>query len=49
MEQTKINSEIDPEEWKRIGMQLLVGALLVLAGLLVMGIGEMVCRWLENL
>ena len=49
MKETRIERDIDREEWKRIGMQLLVGTLLVLAGLVVMGIGEMVCRWLENL
>lgn len=49
MEQTKTNRDIEREEWKRIGMQLLVGTLLVLAGLVVMGIGEAVYRWIENI
>jgi hypothetical protein len=49
MKETRIERDIEREEWKRIGMQLLVGTLLVLAGLVVMGIGEAVCRWIENL
>jgi hypothetical protein len=47
--QTNIQRDIDREEWKRIWQQLAIGAALVVAGLVVMGIGELVCRWLEGM
>lgn len=48
MQKTNIQRDIDSQEWKRIGMQLLAGTLMVLAGLLFMGIGEAICRWIER-
>jgi len=46
--QTNIQRDIDREEWKRIGQQLLIGTAIAIVGLLFMGIGEAVCRWIEN-
>ena len=46
--QKNIQRDIDREEWKRLGEQLLIGTALALAGLVFMGIGELVCRWLEG-
>ena len=49
MEQkTNIERDIDREEIKRIWQQLAIGTALALAGLVFMGIGELVCRWLEG-
>ena len=49
MEQkTNIQRDIDREEIKRIWQQLAIGIALALAGLVFMGIGELVCRWLEG-
>ena len=48
MEQTKIQRDIDREEIKRIWQQLAIGTALALAGLVFMGIGEMICRWIEG-
>lgn len=49
MEQkTNIQRDIDREEIKRIWQQLAIGTALALAGLVFMGIGELVCRWLEG-
>ena len=47
MEQTNIQRDIDREEIKRLWQQLAVGTALALGGLLVMGIGEAICRWIE--
>lgn len=49
MEQTRIECDIDSHEWKRIGQQLLIGTAIALAGLVFMGIGEAICRWIEGL
>ena len=50
MEQkTNIERDIDREEIKRIWQQLEIGTALVLVGLVFMGIGEAVCRWIEGL
>ena len=50
MEQkTNIQRDIDREEIKRIWQQLAVGTALALAGLVFMGIGEAICRWIEGL
>ena len=46
--QTRIERDIDREEIKRIWQQLAIGTALALAGLVFMGIGELVCRWLEG-
>ena len=48
MEQTKIQREIDRDEIKRIWQQLAVGTAIAMVGLVLMGIGELVCRWLER-
>ena len=49
MEQkTNIERDIDREEIKRIWQQLAIGTALALAGLVFMGIGEMICRWIEG-
>ena len=49
MEQkTNIERDIDREEIKRLWQQLAIGTALALAGLVFMGIGELVCRWLER-
>ena len=47
--QTRIERDIDREEIKRIWQQLAIGTALALAGLVFMGIGEAVCRWIEGL
>ena len=48
MEQKRIERDIDREEIKRIWQQLAIGTVLALAGLVFMGIGELVCRWIEG-
>ena len=47
--QTRIERDIDREEIKRLWQQLAIGTALVLVGLVVMGIGELVCRWIEGM
>ena len=47
--QTRIERDIDREEIKRIGQQLLIGTAIALVGLVFMGIGEAICRWIEGL
>jgi hypothetical protein len=47
--QTRIQRDIDRDEIKRIWQQLAIGTALVLVGLVFMGIGEAVCRWIEGL
>lgn len=49
MEQTKIQQEIDREEIKRIWQQLAIGTVIAIVGLVFMGIGEAICRWIEGL
>ena len=46
--QTRIERDIDREEIKRIWQQLAIGTAIALVGLVFMGIGELVCRWLEG-
>ena len=48
MEKTNFQREMDAQDVKRILQQIAFGALVVLVGLIVMGIGEMVCRWIEG-
>lgn len=48
MEKTNIQRDMDAQEVKRILQQIALGAVMVLIGLIVMGIGEMVCRWIEG-
>ena len=47
--QKTIQRDIDREEIKRIWQQLAIGTALALAGLVFMGIGEAICRWLEGM
>ena len=49
MEQKRIERDIDREEIKRIWQQLAIGTVIALVGLVFMGIGEAVCRWIEGL
>ena len=50
MEQkTNIQRDIDREEIKRIWQQLAIGTAIALAGLVFMGIGEIICRWIEGI
>ena len=48
MEQTRVERDMDVQEIKRIWQQLAIGTLLALAVLLLIGIGEAVARWTEN-
>ena len=48
MEKTNVQRDMDAQEVKRIWQQIALGAVVVLIGLLVMGLGEMVCRWIEG-
>ena len=48
MEQTNIHRDIEAQEIKRIWQQLAIGTFIALVSLVVMGIGEMVCRWIER-
>jgi hypothetical protein len=47
MEQTKMERDMDAHEIKRLWQQLAIGTVIALAGLVFMGIGELVARWLE--
>jgi hypothetical protein len=50
MEQKKnIQREMDAQEIKRLWQQLAIGTAIALAGLVFMGIGEAICRWLEGM
>ena len=49
MEQTKIKRDMDAQEIKRIWQQLAIGTIMAIAGLVLMGIGELICRWLERM
>ena len=48
MEQTKIDCNMDAQEIKILWQQLAIGTIIALAGLLIMGIGEAVARWIEG-
>lgn len=48
MEKTNFQREMDAQDVKRILQQIALGAMVVLIGLIIMGIGEMVCRWIEG-
>ena len=48
MKKTNVQREMDAQEVKRIWQQIALGAVVVLIGMIVMGIGEMVCRWIEG-
>ncbi len=47
MEQTKMDCDMDAQEIKRLWQQLAIGTIIALAGLLLIGIGEAVARWIE--
>ena len=50
MEQkTNIQRDMDAQEIKRIWQQLAIGTAIAIIGLVFMGIGELVCRWIEGL
>lgn len=49
MEQTKTERDMDAQEIKRLWQQLAIGTIIALAGLVFMGIGEAVCRWIEGM
>lgn len=48
MEKIEKDRHIDADETRRLWQQLAIGTIIALAGLLVMGIGEAVARWLEG-
>ena len=48
MEKIDRESHIDADETKRLWQQLAIGTIIALAGLLVMGIGEAIARWIEG-
>jgi hypothetical protein len=48
MEKIDRERHIDGEETRRLWQQLAIGTIIALAGLLVMGIGEAIARWLEG-
>lgn len=47
--QKRIQRDIDREEIKRLWQQLAIGTAIALVGLVFMGIGEAICRWIEGL
>ena len=49
MEQKRIERDMDAQEIKRLWQQLAIGTIIALVGLVFMGIGEMICRWIEGL
>ena len=48
MEKIDRDRHIDADETKRLWQQLAIGTIIALAGLLVIGIGEAVARWIEG-
>ena len=48
MEKIEKERHIDADETRRLWQQLAIGTIIALAGLLIMGIGEAVARWLED-
>ena len=49
MEKMNIQRDIEAQEVKRIWQQLAIGTAIAIVGLVFMGIGELVCRWIEGL
>ena len=49
MEQKRIERDMDAQEIKRLWQQLAIGTIIALVGLVFMGIGEAICRWLEGM
>ena len=48
MNQTNIKRDIDAQEIKRIWQQLAIGTAIAIVSLVFMGIGEIICRWIER-
>jgi hypothetical protein len=48
MEQTKFQRDIEADEWKRIGIQLLIGSVMAVAFWVLIGMIEAVARWIES-
>ena len=48
MEKIERERHIDEEETRRLWQQLAIGTIIALAGLVLMGSGEAVARWLEG-
>ena len=47
--QTRMERDMDAQEIKRLWKQLAIGTIIALVGLVFMGIGEAVCRWIEGM
>lgn len=47
--QTRMERDMDAQEIKRLWQQLAIGTIIALVGLVFMGIGEAVCRWIEGM
>lgn len=48
MEQIEKERHIDADETRRLWQQLAIGTIIALVGLVLMGIGEAIARWIEN-
>ena len=48
MEKIDRERHIDADETRRLWQELAIGTIIALAGLLVMGIGEAIARWIEG-
>ena len=48
MERIDRERHIDADETKQLWQQLAIGTIIALAGIVLMGIGEAVARWIEG-
>ena len=48
MEKIEKERHIDADETRRLWQQLAIGTIIALVGLLFVGLGELVARWLES-
>ena len=48
MEKIERERHIDVDETKRLWQQLAIGTIIALVGLVLMGIGEAIARWIEG-
>ena len=48
MEKIEKERHIDADETRRLWQQLAIGTIIALVGLVLMGIGEAIARWIEN-
>ena len=48
MENIERERHIDEDETRRLWQQLAIGTIIALVGLVLMGIGEAIARWIEN-